>query len=83
VISDQFTIVITDASDLIPALIGIEAQLFPLHLHFFGFFGQHVLESFIFVLEELVFQFQQFDVVFEAAPFVDVFLLEQFLFLVN
>lgn len=83
VVSDHLAVVIADASDLIPALIGVEAEFFSFHLHFLGLLGEHVLESFVFVLKEVVFQFQQFDVILEAAPFVNVFLLEQFIFLID
>lgn len=54
-ISNQFSIIITDSSYLIPALISIEAELFSLDLYLSGLFGEHVVEGLIFILKQVVF----------------------------
>ncbi len=79
----EFAIVVADASDLIPALVSVEAKLFPLLFDFLRLLRQHIVEGFLFVLEQVVFEFVHFHVVLEATPFVYFFSLEELFLLLN
>lgn len=69
VISQEETIVIANSADLTQALIRVEEQFFPQIFELLRLFGQHVLECFIFVLQQFSLPSYQFILsAFEAPP---------------
>ena len=82
VLKEQATVVIGNSSDLVPALVGKEAELHLLAFNVCCLLREHEVEGGLFVVDELGPEADLLDVILETTPLGRILKLEEPFFLI-
>jgi hypothetical protein len=83
VFEEEATVVIGDASDLVPALIGVETQLELLGFDLRRLLRQHKVKGSLLVVHQLLLKLHLLHLIHETTPLGSVFELEKFFLFVE